>query len=109
MKFKQLKNKIVNFVRKHENTIKAPALVFAATLLGLNLSEILKNILFGTEVKSLDPTLSLLISCLMTSAIAIYVSGDIKYKKDVKNKETLAGSEKRRKRRRKRFKIVSPN
>jgi len=92
MNFKQLKNKIVNFVRKHENTIKAPSLVFAATLLGLNLSEILKNILFGTEVKSLDPTMSLLMSCLMTSAIAIYVSGDIKYKKDVKNKETLAGS-----------------
>ena len=95
MKFKSIQKKLVRFLRKHETSIKAPALVLAATLLGLNLSEILKNILFGTEVKSLDPTMSLLMSCLMTSAIAVYISGDIKYKKDVKNKETLAGSNKK--------------
>ena len=84
---KKLTKPIVKWVRSRENWFKIPAIVVGACFLGYSASGLVNTYLFSMiELSALQ---IILLSCLITSVIAAYCSGDIKWKKEKPSKNMI--------------------
>ena len=86
MKFalKKLTKPIVKWVRSRENRFKIPTIVIGAGVLGYSAAGLAQMMFLLPAGIVLQPLELIFVSCLITSAVATYCSGDIKFKKEEK-------------------------
>lgn len=83
-KLKTITKPVTKFLRKHENKFKIPTIVIGAGVLGYSTAGLVQTFFIIPAGIQLAPLETIFVSCLITSAVAVYVSGDIKRKKETK-------------------------
>ena len=81
---KKLTKPVIKFLRRHNNCFKIPTIVIGAGFLGYSAAGLAQIMFLLPAGITLQPLELIFVSCLITSAVAVYCSGDIKFKKEEK-------------------------
>ena len=85
-KLKTITKPVTAFLRLHENKFKIPTIAIGAGVLGYSAAGLLQTMFIIPAGIVLQPLELIFVSCLITSVVAVYASGDITFAKEKENK-----------------------